>query len=153
MCAVEKQVITMKTLFFSLIIAAGMLISACNQSNKSGSATADNTTANAANAPVMKFDKDIHDFGKIKVGDKVTYDFKFTNAGKTPLIITDAVATCGCTKPEWPKTPIKAGEAGAIHVTFDSKGKMGLQDKLITITANTNPAQNAVHLIGEVLTN
>lgn len=141
----------MKNLFLSLM-AAGMLMTACN-SNKTGSTTADNsTTANAANAPVMKFEKETHDFGKIKTGDKVTYDFKFTNTGKTPLIITDAIATCGCTKPEWPKTPVKPGESGAIHVTFDSAAKMGLQDKQITITANTNPAQNRVHLIGEVTT-
>jgi hypothetical protein len=97
----------MKTLFFSFIIGAGLLISGCNQSNQTGSSTAGITTANAENAPVMKFEKETRDFGKIKVGDKVTYDFKFTNTGKTPLIITDAVATCGCTKPEWPKTPIK----------------------------------------------
>lgn len=141
----------MKTLFLTLFVA-GIIITGCN-SNKTGSATADNaTTANAANAPVMKFEKETHDFGKIKSGDKVTYDFKFTNAGKTPLIITDAVATCGCTKPEWPKTPVKPGESGAIHVTFNSAAKSGLQDKQITITANTNPAQNRVHLIGEVTT-
>jgi hypothetical protein len=66
------------------------------------------------------------------------------------LIIKDAVASCGCTKPEWPNTPIKPGESAAIKVTFNSLGKMGLQDKQITITANTNPAQNLVHLIGEV---
>jgi len=139
----------MKRLFLTLL-AAGMLMTACN-SNTTGSATADNTTtANAANAPVMKFEKETHDFGKIKSGDKVTYDFKFTNTGKTPLIITDAVATCGCTKPEWPKTPVKPGESGAIHVTFNSAAKSGLQDKQITITANTTPAQNRVHLIGEV---
>ncbi|ASU33743.1 DUF1573 domain-containing protein [Mucilaginibacter xinganensis] len=142
----------MKKLFLTLL-AAGILVTACN-SNKTGSATADNTTtANAANAPVMKFEKDTHDFGKIKSGDKVTYDFKFTNSGKSPLIITDAIATCGCTKPEWPKTPIKPGESGNIHVVFNSAAKMGLQDKMITITANTNPAQNRVHLIGEVTTN
>lgn len=142
----------MKTLCLTLM-AAVMLFSACNQSKKGGSAAVANTTANASNAPVMKFDKETHDFGKIKMGDKVVYDFKFTNTGKSPLIITDATATCGCTKPEWPKDPIKPGESGAIHVTFDSSSKQGLQDKLITVTANTNPAQNSVHLIGEVLVN
>jgi hypothetical protein len=137
----------MKKLFLSLL-AAGIILSACNQSN--GTA-ANETTGDAANAPVMKFEKDTHDFGKINEADKVTYDFKFTNTGKSPLIITDAVATCGCTKPEWPHTPIKPGEGGSIHVTFNSAGKTGLQDKMITITANTIPAQNMVHLIGEVV--
>ena len=130
-----------------------MLMVACNQSNQGGNTADNSTTANAADAPVMKFDKDIHDFGKIKSGDKVTYDFKFTNTGKSPLIITDAVATCGCTKPVWPNAPIKPGESAAINVTFNSAGKMGLQDKMITITANTNPAQNKVHLIGEIVPN
>jgi len=102
---------------------------------------------------VVKFATEKHDFGKIKQGDKVTYEFKFTNTGKSPLIIKDAIASCGCTKPEWPSTPIKPGENGAIKVTFDSRSKMGLQDKQITITANTNPAQNLVHLIGEVTAN
>ena len=138
---------TMKTYFLTLI-AAGMLMSACNQS-KNDSSTANNTT-NAANAPVMKFTRETNDFGKIRSGEKVASDFKFTNTGKSPLIITDAVATCGCTKPEWPKGPIKPGESGNIHVVFNSASKMGLQDKMITITANTNPAQNMVHLIGEV---
>jgi hypothetical protein len=139
---------TIKTLIFSLM-AAGMMFSACNQSN--GNSTAGNTTANASNAPVMKFEKESHDFGKMPVGDKVSYDFKFTNTGKSPLIITDGYASCGCTKPEWPKTPIKPGDTGVIHVTFNSQGKSpGLQDKLITITANTTPAQNVVHLIGEL---
>jgi len=139
----------MKKLFLSLL-AAGILLTACN-SNKTGSNGADSTaTASNAGAATMKFEKETHDFGKIKAGDLVTYDFKFTNTGKAPLIITDAVATCGCTKPEYSKTPIKPGESSAIHVTFNSAGKAGLQDKQITITANTNPTQNRVHLIGEV---
>ncbi len=142
----------MKTLFLSLIIA-GALMASCNQNSKTAANTAATAgTADTANAPKMKFEKETHDFGKIKKGDKVSYDFKFTNTGKSPLIITDAVATCGCTKPEWPHTPIKPGESGAVHVTFDSSTKMGLQDKMITITANTSPSQNMVHLIGEVTT-
>jgi hypothetical protein len=151
----------MKKLFLSLV-TAGVLLSACNQTPGNASTAANTsdsttnktaaTTANAATAPVMKFEKESHDFGKIKQGDKVSYDFKFINNGKSPLIITDAVASCGCTTPEWPKTPVKPGESGLIKVVFNSAGKTGLQDKQITITANTVPAQNMVHLIGEVLT-
>lgn len=148
----------MKKLFLSLV-TAGMLLSACNQTpgNTTADGSADSTAGKpaattAANAPIMKFEKESHDFGKIKQGDKVSYDFKFTNNGKSPLIITDAVASCGCTTPEWPKAPVKPGESGLIKVVFNSAGKSGLQDKQITITANTVPAQNMVHLIGEVLT-
>jgi len=139
-----------KRLFLAMI-AISMLV-ACNNSNNGNVADNSSTATAAADGPVMKFEKDTHDFGKIKAGDKVTYEFKFTNTGKSPLIVKDAIASCGCTKPEWPSTPIKPGETGAIKVTFNSAGKMGLQDKQITITANTNPAQNLVHLIGEVTT-
>ncbi|MDB5133685.1 MAG: hypothetical protein JWP37_288 [Mucilaginibacter sp.] len=139
----------MKKLFLG-IVAVSMLM-ACNNSNQANSnLSANTTTAAAGEGPVMKFEKETHDFGKIKTGDKVSYDFKFTNTGKSPLIISDAVASCGCTKPEWPRKPIQPGESAAIKVTFNSATKMGLQDKQITITANTNPAQNLVHLIGEV---
>ena len=89
---------------------------------------------------------------KAQAGEKITYEFKFNNTGKSPLIISDAKASCGCTVPEWPKEPVMPGQGGKIKVTFDSAGKSGLQDKQITVTANTNPAQNIVHLIGEVLT-
>ena len=138
----------MKKLFFSLI-AGCIILSSCFQKAPTSGSSA--TTGDAANLPVIKFEMESYDFGKIKQGSKVSYDFKFTNTGKSPLIITNAVATCGCTTPEYPKTPVKPGESGVIHVTFDSAGKQGLQDKMITITANTNPAQSREHLIGEVL--
>jgi hypothetical protein len=142
----------MKKLFLCTIVA-GLLFTACNQSSQNATAAvADAGNVSATNAPVMKFEKETHDFGKIKEGDKVTYEFRFTNTGKSPLIIKDAIATCGCTKPEWPKSPIQPGADGAIKVTFNSTGKMGLQDKQITITGNTVPAQSMVHLIGEVTT-
>ncbi|MBL4677635.1 MAG: DUF1573 domain-containing protein [Mucilaginibacter sp.] len=142
---------------FLCVAAAGLLFSACNQQGKSNESTtavvADSasTAVDATNAPVIKLENDTHDFGKIKEGEKVTYAFKFVNSGKSPLIIKDAVATCGCTTPEWPKAPVQPGASGEIKVTFDSAHKGGLQDKQITVTANTNPAQTMMHLIGDVV--
>ncbi|RZL50854.1 MAG: DUF1573 domain-containing protein [Pedobacter sp.] len=101
-------------------------------------------------APKVKFEKLIYDFGTIEQGEKVHFDFKFTNTGKTPLIITDATATCGCTVPEFPKTPVKPGESGTIKVVFDSSGKMGMQDKQVTLVSNANPEPEKLHLVGEV---
>ena len=149
----------MKKLLLS-VLAAGMLLSACNQAAKQVKTT-DSTAVQPAAAPAaaavmpdgpqMKFENVTHDFGKIQEGDKVTYKFNFANTGKSPLIITDAVASCGCTIPTWPKAPIKPGDGGQIMVTFNSAGKKGLQDKMVTVTANTNPRQNVVYLVGEVL--
>ena len=101
-------------------------------------------------APKIKFEKEIYDFGVIEQGEKVSYDFKFTNTGKSPLIITDATATCGCTVPDYPKTPILPGEGGTIKVVFDSSGKLGMQDKQVTLVSNADPAPEKLHLVGEI---
>lgn len=104
----------------------------------------------AEDAPKMTFEKTIYDFGVIKQGEKVQFEFKFKNTGKTPLIITDATATCGCTVPQYPTTPVKPGEEGVIKVVFDSTGKMGIQDKQVTIASNANPEAEKLHLVGEI---
>ncbi|TKC10819.1 DUF1573 domain-containing protein [Pedobacter polaris] len=101
-------------------------------------------------APKVKFEKEIYDFGVIEQGEVVTFDFKFKNTGKTPLIITDATATCGCTVPEFPKTPVKPGEGGIIKVVFNSAGKIGMQDKQVTLVSNANPEPEKLHLVGEI---
>ncbi len=87
--------------------------------------------------PVISFDNEVHDFGTIQQGDKPTYDFAFKNTGEADLTIISARGSCGCTVPEYPKTPIKAGESGNIKVSFDSKGKQGETSKTVTLTCNT----------------
>ncbi len=140
----------MKKLFV-ILLAAGIL-SACNNSEKTAKTTSADTSGVAkADPAIIKFKEESFDFGKITEGDKVTHTFKFYNGSTQPLIISNAVASCGCTTPTWPKEPILPGKEGEISVTFNSAGKVGLQDKLITVTANTDPAQTVVHLMGEVL--
>lgn len=133
----------MKKLILSLFMAGALM--ACNQTNKK-------TVVATTDGSDIRYEKDSYDFGKIKQGEKVSHSFTFTNTGKSPLIITNATASCGCTTPIWPKKPIMPGDTGSIAVTFNSAGKSGLQDKLITVTANSQPPQSIVHLIGEVLT-
>jgi hypothetical protein len=87
--------------------------------------------------PVMQFESSAHDFGKINAGDKVSYDFKFTNTGTGDLVIANAVGSCGCTVPEYPKEPLAPGKSGVMKVTFNSAGKSGMQQKTVTITTNT----------------
>ena len=87
----------------------------------------------------MKFKKMLHDFGRLKEGEKREHDFEFTNTGKVDLIIEDCKGSCGCTVPEWPKDPIKPGQSAAIKVKFDSTKKEKDQEKSVTITANTEP--------------
>ena len=87
----------------------------------------------------MKFKEMLHDFGRMKEGEKREFDFEFTNTGKEDLIIEDCKGSCGCTVPEWPKDPIKPGQSAAIKVKFDSTKKEKDQEKSVTITANTEP--------------
>jgi hypothetical protein len=88
---------------------------------------------------VFNFATTVHDFGTINEGDVVQHTFEFTNEGETPLIIQDVKAPCGCTTPNWTKTPVAPGEKGVIDVKFDSRNKPGVQNKKVTITANTHP--------------
>ena len=73
----------------------------------------------------------------LRDGDIVSHTFRFTNSGEAPLIISKATAACGCTVPQWPKQPIPVGGSGEIQVQFDSSNKPGMQNKVVTITANT----------------
>lgn len=102
------------------------------------------------NQAEFKFTELEYSYGSIKQGESVTHNFEFVNIGKEPLVITSAHGSCGCTVPDWPKEPIKKGEKGVIKVTFNSAGKMGLQDKTVTINSNakTNPA--ILHIKGNV---
>lgn len=92
---------------------------------------------NAQNGPQFKFKNgEMHDFGTIKEGPTVKYDFEFTNTGKEPLIIYDATADCGCTKPSWPKQPILPGQAGKITVEYNTVGRVAPFSKYIYIKSN-----------------
>ena len=77
-------------------------------------------------------------------GDKVEEVFKFTNTGNEPLIITNVQVTCGCTTPKgWPRDPIAPGGKGELTIAFASAGKMGRQNKVVTIVSNAANADGA----------
>lgn len=90
----------------------------------------------------IKFEKEAHDFGKVKQNQAAVYEFKFTNTGKEPLIISDAKGSCDCTIPDWPKQPIRPGETAVIKVKYDTK-KVGPINKTVTITSNARNASTA----------
>ena len=90
------------------------------------------------NQASIKFDKMIHNFGTFSE-DQPTQKcvFTFTNVGTAPLIINQAVASCGCTIPSYTKAPIKAGEKGEIKVTYNGTGAFpGHFKKTITVRTN-----------------
>ncbi len=114
-------------------------------------ATADESVDPAdVEVAAISFTQTEYNFGEVESGDVVEHVFAFTNSGEAPLIISNAKASCGCTVPEWPKDPIAPGAEGKIKVRFDTKGKSGVQNKVVTITANTQPSQSEVLIKGMV---
>ncbi len=101
--------------------------------------------------PQITFEVSSHDFGDIAQGEKVNYVFKFENTGIEPLILSNVLTTCGCTATSWPRQPIVPGEGGEISVSFNSAGKMGKQNKVITVVSNAINAQERVKIICNVL--
>ncbi|MBS1487963.1 MAG: DUF1573 domain-containing protein [Bacteroidetes bacterium] len=94
--------------------------------------------------PVISFGTTDHDFGTVNEGQKVSYTYQVTNTGKAPLIIQNAQPSCGCTVPDWTKTPIPVGGTGFVKAEFDTHGKTGVQNKTITVTANTWPKTTTI---------
>lgn len=103
--------------------------------------------------PTMDFKDSVHDFGNIHEGEIVEYDFAFTNNGKTPLVIGNALGSCGCTVADFPKEPIQPGKGGVLKVKFNSAGKTGHQEKTVTINTNSQRGIQMLNIKAEVAEN
>ncbi|KAA1243150.1 DUF1573 domain-containing protein [Aquimarina sp. RZ0] len=137
-----------------ILILAGVLAltfvsckdEAAKKVNEEKVADAAERDAKNTDFPVMTFAETEHDFGTINEGDVVEYTFKFTNTGKAPLVIVNAKGSCGCTVPEWPKEPVAPGATGEMLVKFNSNGKPNVQNKQVTITANTEAGKEVIKI-------
>jgi len=94
--------------------------------------------------PKFEFQTMDHDFGTINEGQVVEYTYSFKNSGEAPLIIQAAQGSCGCTASDWTKTPVPVGGTGYVKAKFDSNGKPNIQNKTVTVTANTWPKQSVL---------
>ncbi|RLZ12716.1 DUF1573 domain-containing protein [Faecalibacter macacae] len=163
----------MKTKLFILgAVALVMSTTACKEEKATDLYSEQEIAEQASNvvdpatAPVMALTEATHDFGDVKANEKVQAYVKFTNNGKSPLIIQDASATCGCTVPEFPKTPIAVGATDSIKVEYTAGNMNGKQQKTVTLVTNTangteqfnisanvvgasEPAQNAQQAFGQ----
>ena len=139
-----------------LTLSLVLLTSACKKESAADIITSsDMEVVAAAKAlegkfPIVKLDKEVHDFGTINEGDKVETEFIVTNAGEVDLIISDAKGSCGCTVPEPPKEPIKPGETGDVKVRFNTSGKPNRQQKTVTLTTNTEAGREILTIKGMV---
>lgn len=98
----------------------------------------------------MSFQEEVFDFGKISAkGGKVSHEFSYTNTGDANLVIINAKADCGCTKPQFSEEPTAPGKSGKIKVTFIPNGK-GHFTKKVTLTTNAKPRKIRLLIKGEV---
>jgi hypothetical protein len=141
-----------------LLLLTLSLISCSNQGSRDGLLSGDIVkNPNSAGGkqdtdmPVIEFEHDSHDFGRVIQGEKVAYSFKFTNSGASDLIISRVSSSCGCTVPDFPKTPIKPGESHKIDVKFDSQNRRGFQNKSVTIISNAQPNTQVLRIKAEVV--
>jgi hypothetical protein len=147
----------MKT--FGIILVFTLVFTACeitDQRKNDVDAGIINVPASASGdtseeLPVITFENLGFDFGVISQGEKTTHTYRFKNTGKSDLVIVRVEGSCGCTVMKgWPKHPIKPGEKGKIDVIFDSVGKKGIQNKTISVVANTVPSTTVLNLEGKI---
>ena len=151
-----KSKIKMKQLILLLVSLA--LVS-CNSSSDEKTITTDlvnspltaNSNAEKVLTPNIEMLETSYNFGEIQQGESVTHDFILKNTGDADLIISAAKGSCGCTVPEWPKTPIAKGEEAAIKVTFNSAGRSGKQNKTVTLVSNAIPNTKVITINGNII--
>ena len=124
---------------FLTIIILSFFFSACNESASSKINTDNKSSIQKESIYAeIAFDRIFHDFGMVSEGEIVKTIFKFTNTSENDLYIVDAMGSCGCTVPKYPKNvPIKPGGTGEIEVNFDTNGRPDLQQKMVKVSANT----------------
>lgn len=99
----------------------------------------------------ITINKTLHDFGVVKQnGGNISATFIVTNNTKTPVILTNVVASCGCTTPQWTKEPIEPGKTGEVIATYNPQGRPGPFDKSITIATTGNPERIIARIKGTV---
>ena len=114
--------------------------------NEENVAAAAERDATVGDFPVIAFEEEEHDFGSIINGTPVETVFKYTNTGKSPLVVSNIKSSCGCTVPEdWNKNPLAPGESAQFTVKFNSKGANQIS-KTVTLTTNTEKGTETVRI-------
>ena len=105
---------------------------------------------NAFCQPDMILPEESFDFGTIEEGVQASHTFAVKNSGNQPLIISNVRPSCGCTTPDWTKSPIQPGGKGTIMATYNSQGRPGAFTKLITIETNIQGQSKSLTIKGFV---
>jgi len=143
------------------VVIAVISVSGCKQGNGTreeslpGDVVTNPNTASGksdlSDLPAIAFQEKEHDFGKIVEGESVSWEFRFVNNGKSDLVIADVSTSCGCTVPSYPKTAIRPGQGGSVKISFNSRGRRGVQTKNIVVVANTQPNVTQLKIKAQVV--
>jgi len=144
-------------LVLSIVMFAVFTISAQEKPTTPATTTTTSTTAAPAavdnpNAPEILFEKTVHDYGTVPFNGDGKCEFKFTNTGKEPLILTNVKSSCGCTVPQWPRQPILPGQSDVIKVEYKTN-RVGKINKTVTVTCNAKTPNVVLRIEGQVLQN
>jgi hypothetical protein len=126
-----------------VILISIILLSTVSCSEKSGKKV-------DRNASKIKFEETNHDFGEIKYGGEASFDFIFSNTGKSPLILDNVRSTCGCTVPEWTREPVNISGTGSIRVIYDTH-RVGAFSKTLIVYSNAANSPIRLFIKGRVL--
>lgn len=142
----------MKKVFLMMGLAATVLLGTAQQvSNNTAATQTPATPAPDPNAAEFKWESTTLDYGTVTKGDEsaASREFKFSNTGKSPLIISDCRGSCGCTVPTCPKEPILPGAKGSIKVHYDIN-RVGPFTKTVTVTSNAKSPNETLKITGTV---
>ncbi len=100
--------------------------------------------------PIITFEKEVINYGKITSKDNARRTFKFTNTGNAPLIIEKVKGSCGCVVLDYPKKPIMPNESAEIEIIYNvlKKGKIS---RTVTVTSNATEPVKVLKIKGRVL--
>lgn len=108
------------------------------------------TEVSQSGTPIMTFESTEVDYGVIHQNAEPYREFRFTNTGDAPLVISNAKGSCGCTVPEWSREPVAPGESSVVKVRY-ATNRIGKFSKTVTLTTNDEDGQHLLRIKGEVL--
>jgi hypothetical protein len=133
----------MRNLLSALIAISVITLQGCN-GNKT------RVPSGQAGTPEVVFREYEHAFGKVKEGEKISWQFMFDNKGPGDLVITGVSTTCGCTVTKYDVKPVAPGESGTIEAVFDTSDRSGMQTKTITVKSNASKPIILLKITAEV---
>jgi len=122
-----------------ILLSALVFLAACQNNAQERTAGAD-----VNSVTTIQWLDSVVDKGTIEEGQKIEIPFRFKNTGNKPLIIQSVQPGCGCTVADYPKQPIAPGKQGVIKGLFDSNGRSGINNKSMTVHANTEGRQQHI---------